>query len=351
MNKQRIIYFDYLRIAAIFSVVVLHVVAKNWIFTDDVNSFEWQTLNFYDSIVRWGVPVFVMISGALFLGKNQSIKKLYTKNILRIVVSFLCWSILYVVWNSVVFEKSYSIREMLLEVLFGHYHLWFLFMITGLYIIVPLLNQIVADKKTAWYFVIVAFIFTFLIPQGTEIIGLKFSGISNNISELISKLELHMVLGYSGYFVLGYLLNNIEIKKKHRIIIYILGVLGLIFTLAATSFLSLLQKSPADMFFEYLTVNTFLVSVSVFVFAKTHWNKPMLATRRQNLLLFFSKCSFGVYLIHPLIIESLEKLFNITPISFNPIFSVPVLSLTVFLISLLISAILNGLPIVKKWIV
>ena len=91
MKNNRIVYFDYLRIIAIFAVIVLHIAAHNWHGTD-VNSFEWQMFNIYDSIVRWGVPVFVMISGALFLGKDISIKKLYNKHIFRIFLSLIIWS-------------------------------------------------------------------------------------------------------------------------------------------------------------------------------------------------------------------------------------------------------------------
>ena len=76
-DKQRVIYLDYLRIAATFCVVVLHISGQNW-YTTSVNSFEWNVLNFYDSIVRWVVPIFVMISGALFLDneKELSVNKL-----------------------------------------------------------------------------------------------------------------------------------------------------------------------------------------------------------------------------------------------------------------------------------
>ena len=71
---ERKTYCDYLRLIATFAVVVLHVAAFNWENTD-VNGIEWQTFNFYNSIVRWGVPIFVMISGSLFLNREMSIRK------------------------------------------------------------------------------------------------------------------------------------------------------------------------------------------------------------------------------------------------------------------------------------
>ena len=96
--KDRTVYFDYLRVFAAFAVIIIHTAAQNW-YSVDVNSFEWQVLNFYDAIVRWGVPVFVMISGSLFLGKEIPLKKIYAKYILRMAISFIVWSVVYTVFS------------------------------------------------------------------------------------------------------------------------------------------------------------------------------------------------------------------------------------------------------------
>lgn len=75
---NRVIYFDYLRIISVFAVIVLHISGQNWNGTD-VSSFEWNVFNAFDSLTRWCVPVFVMISGALFLDKEQPLKSFSKK--------------------------------------------------------------------------------------------------------------------------------------------------------------------------------------------------------------------------------------------------------------------------------
>ena len=74
---KRKVYCDYLRLVATFAVVFIHVAASNWS-NVDVNGMQWQVFNIYDSLVRWGVPIFVMISGALFLNRDVPIQNIYS---------------------------------------------------------------------------------------------------------------------------------------------------------------------------------------------------------------------------------------------------------------------------------
>ena len=99
IESQRIIAFDVMRIISIFAVILLHYSSQR--FYISFPSSEWEIRNIYDSMVRWGVPVFVMISGALFLDSNKklSIKRLFTKNILRIICAFLFWSFIYLLYD------------------------------------------------------------------------------------------------------------------------------------------------------------------------------------------------------------------------------------------------------------
>lgn len=99
---KRTIYFDYLRVIACFAVIVLHVSAGQWHdYTEP--TFEWNVMNIYDSATRFCVPIFLMISGALFLNpeKKLSLRKLYTHNILRVITAFCFWSFIYACYDYV----------------------------------------------------------------------------------------------------------------------------------------------------------------------------------------------------------------------------------------------------------
>ena len=332
---------------AIFAVVINHCTISGKL---DIQSFDWSVSNFYFSVVQWGVPVFVMISGALFLGREQTLQKLFRKNILRIVTAFVFWSVFYACWRYFVTHEKHSIREMLLSMIKGHYHMWFLFVIVGLYMIVPFLNKIVENQKLAVYYVILAFLFSFLFPQMIELIGLKYTGPSEIMNEFISKLRMEFVLGYSGYFVLGYLLSRIRINKIAEIIVYLLGICGFAITVFVSARFARSDISTGIVF-GGLTVNVLLCSAAVFVFAKQHLNKPYQNEKAVKVLSYLSKSTFGVYLVHPLVIDCLSRFAGISALSFSPIISIPAIALLVFTVSMGVSAILNRIPFVKKWFV
>lgn len=96
--KEKIYYIEILRIMSMLSVVLLHVASTAWFYVD-MNTLAWYTYNAVRCACKWGVTVFVMISGALFLRKETiSISVLWKKYIKRIVLILLFWSFAYAVF-------------------------------------------------------------------------------------------------------------------------------------------------------------------------------------------------------------------------------------------------------------
>ena len=171
--------------------MVLHVAAYNWS-TTDVNSLEWQVMNFYDAIVRWAVPVFVMISGSLFLRKDIPLRKIYSKYIFRIFTAFVFWSFVYAGANYAL--KRDAVKAMGLFVA-GNYHMWFLFMIVGLYMIIPFVKKIAESELLTKYFLVIAFFFTFLFPETVRIISFFSEKYGQFADNLVGNFNFQFVAG------------------------------------------------------------------------------------------------------------------------------------------------------------
>ena len=347
-KKERIVYFDVLRVLAILAVVILHVAGANWSLVE-LDTLQWRMFNIYDSIVRWCVPVFVMISGALFLRRNKVIKELYKKNILRIVTSLIFWSAIYAIYAH--FACKCTLKEMIRLLFIGHYHMWFLYMILGLYIVSPVLKKLIEDKTITKYFLVIAFILAVCIPQAIEVITIFFPYVGNIMQEIVNNMHLDLVLGYTIYFVIGYYINTYELDKKTKIAVFILGICSFIATAVLTQMISFYTESGNVLFYKNNTVNVFFESIFIFLLVKEILKKITLNKYILIIIRELSKYSFGIYLVHALILEVMDMYFKVNSLRFNPIISVPIVACIVFVISLAISAALNHIPIVKKYIV
>ena len=302
-GSQRVACYDVLRVAATFAVVALHLSAQHWADTD-IYSTAWQAFNLYDSLVRWTVPVFVMISGVFFLAGTQSLRQILRKNVLRIVTAFVFWSALYAAYAY--FFNKCALSTAVTLFFSGHYHMWFLFMIVGLYLIVPFLRAIVRDEKLLRYFLLLTLIFTFLLPQIASAVSLLSWQYCAEFKALTGKFYYHFTLGFVPYFVLGYYLVRKEFSLTAKRVLYALGVLGFVLTVVLTSFASRLQGAATELFYGYDSLNVLFVCVGLFVFAKEHLNFPNLSEKCHRCIRALSRWSFGAYLVHPLFIESFD---------------------------------------------
>ena len=132
-TQNRNIQYDLLRILAAFSVVMLHSAAQYW-YDLPIDGRAWKTVNAYDACFRFGVPIFVMISGAIFLDPKREldVKRLYRHNMLRLAVIYLLWGAAYGLMDCYHYGfANLTWKDILKEMASGRYHLWYLPMLVG----------------------------------------------------------------------------------------------------------------------------------------------------------------------------------------------------------------------------
>lgn len=347
--KEHIIWLDLLRVIAIFCMMVLHVCASQF---DSLNvySYEWQVLNIYDSMARFCVPIFVMVSGVFFLNpkREYTLQKLLKNNIRRMVTAYIFWAFCYAVGVSFVecraFNSSFW-KCVVRETLAGRYHLWFVNMIVGIYLVVPFLRKIAEDKKLLEYYILLSFLLESLsslvaaVPVAAETVGVT-----------ISKMSLSMVLGYTGYFMAGYYFYTYEISKRFRNGIYALGILSVLVTIVGTSWLSLRMGSANQVLYNYFFVTTWLSATAVFLFFKNTVSRINFSEKYRAVIAKIAELSFGMYLVHDFVNIAL-KLIKVTPTIFQPLFAVPLLAVIVFVVSFVIIWIMSNIPFAKKYLI
>lgn len=341
-RKPRFIYIDYLRIICCFFVIMIHVSGQYIKY--NINSYEWKIAYFYNGISRFSVPNFFMISGTLFLKRDLTFKIIIRKYIKNILIHLLLWSMIYSFFDSNI--PKYDIKIIITEIIKGHYHLWYLYATIGLYILIPITREII--KNHIFFDILIFFniIFVFIIPNYIIIFRYYSKAFSELFYSVFSVINLNILTVNNFYFIFGYYLNiKKEIKNNLIIILYIAGLIGLLFTTIISYNFALIKKEKI-MFFNPLYLNILFYSSGIFLLFKNHFNFQIKASVLQKL----SKYTFGIYLIHPFLIEKVIKKFSFN-INLNIVILIPIINIFIFLLSLIICIILNFIPFIGKYLV
>lgn len=345
MKKHYIPYADIARLLAAFSVVLLHTSGVRLI-SVPIGSQKFLWAAFFDCVTRWSVPVFVMLSGMLFLDKKKkiNIKTLYTKNILRMVTAFVFWSYVYNLYTA--YAETGSIGRSLLLALKnmpqGAFHLWFIFIIVGLYIVVPFVKRMTEamTKREAEYFIALNMLITF-VPK-----TLSSFEVFSPLLAYINKFEINYAAGYVGLFVAGWYINNFEHSKPFRRAVYVSGGLGLAYMYAATVYFSIKRGAVADEFMSFKSLSAFLMAMAVLMALKYGFYKKSFKRKTCSNLAFYSKYTFGIYLVHEMFLNiSSAKGWFLLPDM--PYAGIPLEAVIVFVLSGIVIGILSWLPMGK----
>jgi len=329
------IWLDNSRVLAVLAVIFVHI-SDGFLAQYPVGSEYWWIGNIYDSAVRWCVPMFVMISGALLLdpAKHESLLTFYRKRFSRIFLPTLVWAVFFTFW---IYFKGVLVADVppqyvLLKSLFSgqpYYHMWFLYMIMGLYMFTPFLRKIVAHSTSHELFVLV------LLTFGIAVI----SGFSNSF---FREPFIYWFLPYTPYFLVGYLIR-LDNRKHSRKMLCSIFLVSVFLTCVIQYYSNFVSAIPAGYSYNYLSLTVVPMSISLMYLLKT-WSRPMFSPVIAKKL---SILSLGVYLVHPIILEIIHYKGH-PAIQFYPLFSIPVLALIVFIVSSLGMWILHQTPYLKK---
>ncbi len=338
-------YADIARIMAAFAVVLLHVSGARLI-TEDIGSFNFIWAAAFDCAMRWSVPLFIMLSGMLFLNKHKklNVKTLYAKNALRLVTAFLFWSFVYNLYTFYAVHRSIpkAAFDAIKNVHNGAMHLWFIFVILGLYIVLPFVKRMCdgLTKREAEWFIILSMVITFL-PK-----TLSSFPVFDPFIAYIGKFEICYAAGYVGIFVAGWYIDTFERSKKEKLISYALGMAGFLYMFILTVRFSIVRGVVVDEFMSFKSISAYLMACAVLVLCKSLFEKKPFTRRRRSNLAFYSKYTFGIYLVHELFLNiSTAKGWFVLPNL--PYIGIVIEAVIIFAVSLVVTGIITALPFGK----
>jgi len=327
-TQTRIKYFDALRAWAAVAVVVIHAAAPDWGSLPPTD-LQWQAVNIYDGLARWSVPIFFMVSGALFLDPQREIttESVYRKSLPRLLYAFLPWSVFYALLE----RTGDGAGAVALAIVVGHDHMWFLWALAGLYAAAPLLRPIAANRSLARYFVWLGLVVTSALPllaavPGPDVVGLP----------IVTAMQLSF--GYALYFMLGHLLATTQRPMR---LAWLWTLLGVAATIAGTSVWSVLSGEPIDVLYDYLMPPVVLASIGVFAAARRRHDRG-----RSTLVRLLADHSLGIYLSHIAFLMLYESVGPKTA----PVLQVPLETVFALAGSLALAVVVKRIPRVGPYL-
>ncbi len=346
---KRVVRYDLLRIAACFAIVLLHVSNSYW-YTVDVNSQDFVTMTIYNSLTRFGVPVFFMLSGLFLLDPEREFQGgKWGKKLLRLAVGFFLWSLFYA-FQSILFHGFFHgwgsvTREMwwdgVVRLLRGHGHMWFLWDLFGFYLLLPILRKVCEDIKVLGYFLLLWVIVRFVVVTILPGVG------GGMFLATVTNMHLYMLTGYIGYFLGGYYLSRVTIPRWGRGLVYGAGMGALVFTMVKTIADCRTTLSYDDHWFLPSNTNVLLLSIAMFIFFQ--YRKLPGRIENGKWVPAMAKCTFFVYMIHPFFIEKLN-LLGIKVIAYPVVVSIPVMTIGIFAVAMMLGWAVGKIPVVGKWV-
>ncbi len=347
--KEKYFWVDVLRFFAIAAVVSVHVAADIVTEWRSVPLSAWWTANFYDSLARGAVPVFVMLSGALLLPQVESYRVFFRKRLRRILIPFVAWIVFYLLWQKCFYEPSLGLPEAVRRAVNGevHFHLWFLYMITGLYLVVPFLRVFTAHatRQDLLYFLGLCFVIASFGPFWEGLDGLFFH------TGLRLRIPVESVQGFIGYFLLGFALTK-EAKPSWVTGAALLWFGAFLLCFLGSGWIVFHANKFPSLFYDNLAPNVALYAASFFVIVKE--TVPRLEMRLsegvKRIVLSLSAASFGIYLIHPVFIDVFNHArlgFVLNALMGHPAWSIPLTSFAVYLFSYMAVLGIRKIPLLK----
>lgn len=340
-KEQRHVWPDLIRIIAIYLVIVVHIS----IVPKSLSSGSLPTFALY-AIAKTCVPLFVMLSGALLLSKQETYPIFFKKRLLRIVLPWITWTCIYTIFylstmkdiSAEIFIQTF--KEALLS-------FWFIPMIVGLYLLTPSMRIFVQHaKQEELFFIIVLWFFV--------ISFLPFTRDSLAFPRHVDNSLLRQIISYSGYFLLGYFLTLFRPFSRFFLFSFLLTGLGLLWTVDAVFGQSLFNHGTlVESYFNYISPSMVILSLGLFslLILLGDLLENVCSSSQKFWIQTVSTAALGIYFVEFWVQQVVEKIYTRHPVSiFIPGLNNMVNGLFLFALSFVVIYVLQKIPFVRRFI-
>lgn len=305
---------------------------------------EGEVQSIYTGLTRWAVPAMFLCWGMTALEDRSSLGGNMLTLVLPCFVLLVFWGALYAIVSHLLGGGALTLAGVLgalKSAAMGntYFHLWMIYPLMGLYLVTPVLGRFVtsASRGEVIYLMVLCLVFASLLPVGAALWP------EHVLVRLLERLQVHLVLGWTGYFVAGWYFKHYVISRISEYILYILGILGLALTLMGSRL-----PGGSELWRSYTSPGVALTAIALCVLFRYVLGISDERSRRSAVNAL-GEYAFGIYLFHQLWVLVMEW-FGIPLLPFAPVLALPVMSLILFLLSAPMAWLVYLIPGVGRWI-
>lgn len=352
INNNRIQWLDFTRCIAIFLVVFNHSVEEIYIrylygntpTTLPNTIFMCSTF----TIGRLGVPLFLYITGILMIKRDYSktdlVINFYKKNVFPLILITFNWIILYNLFNFIFLHRTTSIANLFMQLLFlkgnDMPHMWYMYMVIGLYIALPFISTIINNFSDKIIFAMCAlvFLYSMLLPSAVHFI--QIIGLSKTCSTVINLSYLGN--WFSLYCITGYYISKYKSFFTNSLLIIFIGLFTGALTVALQSF-SFSKGVPFRVWYDFSALY-FSASCLMILLSKIQINNTFINSVSE----YISKRSLALYFIHMPVRFLLAKYISF--LNLNALFATFIFWIMCLFFSCLLIFFLEKNNFCRKWV-
>ncbi len=296
-GRKREVWLDVLKMFSAPLIVLIHTVGGPYSNTP-VDSTKWLGYLLINTVPRCAVPIFIMVSGILLIGRGQAAK--VRRNVKKALILLVVWNLVYIFAQALLWGSSESILSQILSLPVKRGpsgHLWYAHLLVWIYLFAPIISSLyqALTNRMRIYFVLLTVVIPGILDMYTKIFGIT-------TSPALYAFQLHMTLTYIGIMFAGRLIyENAAQVKRVGLISLLAAVFGLGGMLAVTYYYAAAHHTATEKFLA----ETQLLAVCyagglVGIAAKYREALEHLPEILRKAVEWLSRHSLGIYFFHML---------------------------------------------------
>ncbi|MCD7845475.1 MAG: acyltransferase [Oscillospiraceae bacterium] len=354
MEKRSLTHLELFRVIAIYWVMFNHTGTNGFfLFSISEDSLLYPVYLFMSIGCKFAVPLFFMVSGALLLGKNESIGTVYKKRVLRMVIVLVVISLLYQVYDCVRGGTAFQLGVFLKTLYSSRLStaLWYLYAYLAIMSMLPLLRRM-AQHMTANEYVYLAgmsILLVGVIPILQYRLGLDTVTINSNLKGALFTAT-NVVYFLMGYFF-EHILSEEHYNRKNAVIGIVLSLLSIGVCCYMTVFRARVtgecNESVSQVFHNSLVA---IPTYTIYYCGKLLFMRRHIPDRVQRAIRFLGGTTFGIYLLERMLRDQTKFVFTALKPYIHTMPACLIWILCAFILGAAVTWVLKKIPGIKKFI-